>query len=238
MNSTRLFSQIQDQDEDQDNDNLKSALPISKTKAQLVNGQPVSGEDYLLMVRDQASKCPKTMTAKAPPPPPVKNTSLPASFAFFQETEITPEFLLPDPLWQKEYTESFKSYQTYKQNNKPRMEKVSLPSNWHAYCYKSDQPAQDQLDIIAHCSQKNIIKLLKNYRDWLTEMTNTESLWIFTLLVYLDPVMVAEHVSVLRDLARKCIKIRSIKQSHDENVIRLNMIITIIAKVFGQADMV
>ena len=50
--------------------------------------------------------------------------------------------------------------------------------------------------------------------------------------------MVAQHVSVLRELARKCIKIRNEKQIHDDNVTRLNMIITIIAKVFGQADMV
>ncbi|KAI9492865.1 survival motor neuron interacting protein 1-domain-containing protein [Zychaea mexicana] len=236
--SRRLFSQMQNDDaEEQEDDHVKSALPISKSKAQLVNGQPVSGEDYLLMVRDQANKYPKTVTAAAAPPPPSTNSSLPASFAFFQEPEPTSEFLLPDPVWQQEFANSFKIYQEYKQKNKPRKGKVTLPTNWRAHCYDSEAD-QERLNIIAHCSQRNILSLLRGFRDWLTEMTHTESLWLYTLLVYLDPVMMAQHVSVLRELARKCIKIRNTREMHDDNVVRLNMIITIIAKVFGQADMV
>lgn len=47
--SRRIFSQVQ---QDDDNDyGSRAALPISKTKAELVNGQPISGEDYLLLVR-------------------------------------------------------------------------------------------------------------------------------------------------------------------------------------------
>ena len=53
MSHRRLFSQVQENnDTDSDQEiTVKSALPLSKTKAQLINGQPVSGEDYLLMVR-------------------------------------------------------------------------------------------------------------------------------------------------------------------------------------------
>ena len=108
--------------------------------------------------------------------------------------------------------------------------------------------------MIAHCSQKHILSLLRSFRDWVADMSRAEvspaekklkreanddkSLWVFTLLLYLDPVMVAQHVSVVRELGRRCIELRNAKEAHDDSVIRLNMVITIVAKVFGQADLV
>lgn len=47
--SKRLFSQRASEDKD---DNTKqAAIPLSKSKPDLVNGIPLSGEDYLLVVR-------------------------------------------------------------------------------------------------------------------------------------------------------------------------------------------
>lgn len=85
--------------------------------------------------------------------------------------------------------------------------------------------------------QPVIITVLRYYTEWLEEMSEGECLWIYTLLLYLDPVMTAEQTSILRDISRKCIKLRSDKKEHDEQVFRLNMIITIIGKVFSQADL-
>ncbi|KAI8143895.1 hypothetical protein BJV82DRAFT_88328 [Fennellomyces sp. T-0311] len=145
--SRRLL--IQTESDNEDGDHVRSALPISKSKAELVNGQPVSGEDYLLMVRDQANRCPKTVTAA--PPPITKKTSLPAAFAFFQEQDTVPDYLLPDPAWQQAFADSFKSYQSHRQRNKPK-HKVTLPVNWRQYCYEVE-PDQERLGMVAHCSQ-------------------------------------------------------------------------------------
>lgn len=50
--SKRLFSQNTSVDDDQkDGDFSKSAIPLSKKEPDMVNGIPVSGEDYLLVVR-------------------------------------------------------------------------------------------------------------------------------------------------------------------------------------------
>lgn len=50
--SKRLFSQITTDDEEGGRgDFTKSAIPLSKKEPELVNGIPVSGEDYLLVVR-------------------------------------------------------------------------------------------------------------------------------------------------------------------------------------------
>lgn len=50
--------------------------------------------------------------------------------------------------------------------------------------------------------------------------------------------MTGDTTSVLRDIARKCIQLRNSKDPSDEAIPRLNIIITIIAKAFGQADLV
>lgn len=44
--SKRLFSQVVTEEE-----NSKGAIPLSKQQPDLVNGIPLSGEDYLLVVR-------------------------------------------------------------------------------------------------------------------------------------------------------------------------------------------
>lgn len=50
--SKRLFSQTTTDDEEGGRgDFTKSAIPLSKKEPELVNGIPVSGEDYLLVVR-------------------------------------------------------------------------------------------------------------------------------------------------------------------------------------------
>lgn len=48
--SKRLFSQSTIA-EDSFDDDSRAAIPLSKSKPDLVNGIPLSGEDYLLVVR-------------------------------------------------------------------------------------------------------------------------------------------------------------------------------------------
>lgn len=49
--SKRLFSQIATEDTQEDVGSGKAALPLSKSAPDLMNGIPLSGEDYLLVVR-------------------------------------------------------------------------------------------------------------------------------------------------------------------------------------------
>ncbi|KAI9311695.1 survival motor neuron interacting protein 1-domain-containing protein [Dichotomocladium elegans] len=241
--SRRIFS-YRDQDDDDNNDDVsfKAALPVSKSEPELVNGQPVSGEDYLLLVRQQSKQCKQTITA--PPPKVISAISLPSKFRFFDTQQSASCAVLPDPAWQEGFAESFKSYQKHLQETKRSVTtKVSLPTDkagWHAFLYENDgkEPDSEELNVIARLSQPNIIALLRYHVEWFTNLSKAEALWIYALLLYLDPVMTAEHISILRDLARKCIKARNEKKDHDDHVFRLNMIITIIAKVFGQIDLI
>lgn len=47
--SKRLFSQVTG--EEAESNSKQTAIPLSKSQPELVNGIPLSGEDYLLVVR-------------------------------------------------------------------------------------------------------------------------------------------------------------------------------------------
>ncbi|KAI7864414.1 survival motor neuron interacting protein 1-domain-containing protein [Spinellus fusiger] len=147
----------------------------------------------------------------------------------------------PDPQWQESFGQSFKQFQQSKQKNKPPPSPPLLPigdkQGWHHICY-STEPVSVPLASVACMSQRIILRLLMYFKEWLTEMTEREGLWLFTLLVYLDPVITSGNLSLLRDLSRRCIALRSDQQEEDPSVPRLNVIITLIAKGFGQADLI
>ncbi|KAG0177619.1 gem (nuclear organelle) associated protein 2 [Apophysomyces sp. BC1021] len=215
--SRRVFSQHVNDDDQQTSS--KSVFSIGKTQADLVDGIPVTGEDYLLLVRDQAKKCAQTVVAE--PPKTIEKLNLPAHYQFTESTLPTESKNVPLPTkaWQDHFVESFRSYQEDRMSTQPKSHELpKTPDEWHTLCYSTDIPLdEERLEIISSMSQ---------------------SLWIFSLLVHLDPVLTSDSISILRDLARVCIQLRNKKEAQDDQVARLNIIITIIAKVFGQADLV
>lgn len=103
------------------------------------------------------------------------------------------------------------------------------------FCYGENS----ELKTVPTLTQPVILRLLRLHITWLKDaITHTQALWLFTLLTYLDPVMTAEHTSILRQVARHCIDLRQrIHQDEADQLARLNIIITIISRVFGQADL-
>lgn len=126
--------------------------------------------------------------------------------------------------------------QSKKQSKKKLLPSVApaslkMKNEWNIFCNENDPSA------VASFTQPMILTLLQYHIEWLNnDMTQKRAQWIFALLVYLDPVMTAEHTSILRDLARKCIRLRD-DQDQLDKVAEHNLIITIVAKVYGQADL-
>jgi survival of motor neuron protein-interacting protein 1 len=84
------------------------------------------------------------------------------------------------------------------------------------------------------------LKLLFYHIEWLegSTVTSKQATWMWALLTRLDKVMTSDQLSVLRDVSRKFISLRQGYQDPlDPSVIYLNILITIIAKHFGQADL-
>ncbi|CAO3592748.1 unnamed protein product [Absidia cylindrospora] len=82
----------QDQRDDGDITLSRKVFAIEKNEAELVNGIPVSGEDYLLLVRQQAESCPQTTFA--PPPANVLQLDLPLEYQFTKDAPTDINYFL------------------------------------------------------------------------------------------------------------------------------------------------
>ena len=63
-----------------------------------------------------------------------------------------------------------------------------------------------------------------------------DSLWLFALCVALDCPLHADTSAALRSLLRKCASLRAAKTEVDDEVIALNILVTITGKYFGQLE--
>ncbi|KAI8364226.1 survival motor neuron interacting protein 1-domain-containing protein [Blakeslea trispora] len=221
----RLFSQVQTDE----TDDSKAAIPLSKSQPDLVNGIPISGEDYLLVVRQQAKQCPKTVVAERPKK--VKKLDLPAHFQVKVDADVDIQ-LQPSTVWRKGFIPPFKALQQ-KHKHKKQKEIHSIEEG-HQWLYGSETT----MTLLPTLSQHTILKLLNFHLQWLQDTSIPFKIMcqqIFSLLVYLDPVLTSKNLSILRELSRTLINIRPTYQ-HDLGPI--NTILVIIADVYGQADLI
>ncbi|KAF9362055.1 hypothetical protein BGX34_006715, partial [Mortierella sp. NVP85] len=68
-----------------------------------------------------------------------------------------------------------------------------------------------QPQFMAMLNQGHLIRLLKYHLHWLAEddITDHEGIWLYALLLKLDPLVESDEISLLRNLAKKCSRIRS-----------------------------
>ncbi|KAJ1650940.1 gem (nuclear organelle) associated protein 2 [Dispira simplex] len=88
--------------------------------------------------------------------------------------------------------------------------------------------------------QGMVMYLILCHEVWLRtlQISPDQCHWLFALLVRLHPLLVADDVFILRTLCRTCAQLRSqLDNPQDPRVAALNVLITIIAKGFGQGDM-
>ena len=108
-----------------------------------------------------------------------------------------------------------------------------------------DQPyANPFLGIVARLNQGQAISLLQYHLKWLRkeDITNAQLRWLFALFSRVDPLLTAEEVSVVRDVCRRCRKIRASLAGQkvpvdDARIAGLNMIIAVVGGPFLQRDL-
>ncbi|CAM0142118.1 hypothetical protein VKS41_004179 [Umbelopsis sp. WA50703] len=255
MASRRILTRsASDEDEDYAG---KGILPVNSSKSIDDDFIPTTGEDYLLMVRKQTRKVPAVVVAK---PPPAKQqfsaSNLPSEYRFRTEQDSsTVENLLPKDAWRLTFTKRFEAVkESLSRQSKFPATPTKLPhkndrKQWHRFLYGADVNAEEtesipghepNVNIIQRISQDVALKLLFYHIEWLegSIVTSKQATWMWALLTRLDKVMTSDQLSVLRDVSRKFISLRQGYQDPlDPSVIYLNILITIIAKHFGQADL-
>ncbi|KAJ1960139.1 hypothetical protein IWQ62_004342 [Dispira parvispora] len=98
----------------------------------------------------------------------------------------------------------------------------------------------DLRQMLFELDQGMVMYLILCHEVWLRtfQISPEQCHWLFALLVRLHPLLVADDVFILRTLSRTCAELRShLDNPQDPRVAALNVLITIIAKGFGQGDM-
>ncbi|KAG2174173.1 hypothetical protein INT43_004193 [Umbelopsis isabellina] len=256
MASHRIKTRSATSDDDADYTG-KSILPVNSSKDIDDDFIPTTGEDYLLMVRRQTRKVPAVVVAKPPPAKEKFSTAnLPSEYRFRTEHDSTTvENLLPKEAWRLTFIKRFEAVkESLSRQSKLPTTFTKLPHKndriqWYRFLYGTDGHTAEaepisghapDVSIIQRISQDLSLKLLFYHIEWLEDSTFTskQATWLWALLTRLDKVMTSDQLSMLRDVSRKFISMRQVHQDPlDPQVIYLNILITIVAKHFGQADL-
>ncbi|KAF9361564.1 gem (nuclear organelle) associated protein 2 [Mortierella sp. AD094] len=97
-----------------------------------------------------------------------------------------------------------------------------------------------QPHFLARLNQGHLIQLLKYHLRWMAEddITDDQGRWLYALFLKLDPLVESDQVAILRNLAKKCARIRShLNSESGSKLATVNMVITIVAQLFGQSDL-
>lgn len=70
----------------------------------------------------------------------------------------------------------------------------------------------------------------------MSALTRDDCLWLFALCAAVDTPVDADTCAALRSLLRKCANLRADKSKLDDEVIMLNMLVTISGRYFGQSE--
>ena len=84
-----------------------------------------------------------------------------------------------------------------------------------------------------------IAATLRNYIDMIQSfdsLSRNNCLWLFALCVAVDAPLDAETCASLRSLLRKCATILATKSEMDDEVVMLNILMSISGKYFGQYE--
>ncbi|KAK3815281.1 MAG: survival motor neuron interacting protein 1-domain-containing protein [Benniella sp.] len=128
---------------------------------------------------------------------------------------------------------------------------ASVPITVATHLHEAYEKSQDSISTQGHgmipqpqfmamLNQGHLIWLLKYHLRWLAEddITDHEGRWLYALLLKLDPLVESDEISLLRNLAKKCSRIRShLNSESGSKLATVNMVITIVARLFGQNDL-
>ena len=88
-----------------------------------------------------------------------------------------------------------------------------MEEKWHQICYGDDSTKLEPLlTMLLSMSEPLLARMLEYQEDWLDdELKPNQGKWIYSLLACLDLPLTAETCSTIREIAKKCVKIRLTK---------------------------
>ncbi|XP_055902730.1 protein Gemin2 [Eupeodes corollae] len=220
---------------------------------------PQNGEEFLMKVIYERKHCPAILVK----PPKGKHSkpntvTIPEINEMDTLSDVSPSSLRPTVQWKDAQAEDFIGIMNKVENMRKQPESnqasdiTPLPltddeNEWEAFCRKNTP----LLSTILRIDQRLLEKLLEFESEWLSDDDGQDGAdvdlcgkdqwlgaWIYSSLACLRMPLEPDVHSILRDIAKTCIRLRNKLGPEDvEKAVPYNLFILIICKVFAQLDL-
>uniref|UniRef100_A0A060T050 ARAD1C09988p n=1 Tax=Blastobotrys adeninivorans TaxID=409370 RepID=A0A060T050_BLAAD len=248
----------------------RSAFPVANTNNDgAVSGPPLNVSDYLLAVRAEAQARPSFVASEqnfrshsdrilrsydgdyinsSPGSRPEPRPEPRAASSESSEPDLTRPVVISKQ-WHDQFVKQFTEVHgaladrvKYRSDLGPADGAIELPhtlSKWRQFILTPVNAPT--LKILQQLDHMTVVKLLGYCRKWASaRMDPNLGKWIYALLIKLPHVVTGEEVSILRQLAKKCLCIRN--NPHDEldpvTQYTLDMILCVVGDIYGQSDLI
>ncbi|KAL6587701.1 hypothetical protein OROMI_000679 [Orobanche minor] len=100
-----------------------------------------------------------------------------------------------------------------------------------------DPPTISKILKIDSAARTSMLKRMITSIENMSTLPRDTSLWLFTLCVAVDCPLDADTSAAFRSLLRKCASLRAAKEEVDDEVVILNILVTISGRYFGQLEL-
>ena len=210
---------------------VRPVLPVAKFDASFrESDEPSSGEQYLCLVRHERKKLPQTEVAKTVVVGSLK--SVEELLSGFAEATCVKEL---DATWAENFWNSYRLHDaaTLALFDSVSQVNVKLPgtkdqSEWLAFLQENEPSTE--ICVALQEEQDVVMKLIQHYTHWIQSSTYTELTWLSSLLLCLDRKLSSQQIFQLRKLAKAL--------SYLTDNEKANELILVIAKIYGQHDLI
>ena len=162
----------------------------------------------------------------------------------FQEEEFVkaPSRMLPSDEWQKSAVDDFTKLRNFLVSKFEENECSSSIQKYQVQRILTELPKFSTVHNVSQSSKLKILELMLDRMDTIEKgetITYEIGIWLYTTLATLLIPLEPNAYHLLREVARKCSKIRSNLEpdSTTDKYVPLNLIICIIARYFNQLDL-
>ncbi|KAM9787223.1 gem-associated protein 2 isoform X1 [Syngnathus typhle] len=232
-----------------------------------LDGPPRNPQEYLRQVQLEAALCPEVVVAQIDPKKLKKQTvnipvaechAAPAGFSpslAWQQRQVSNFSHVRQSI-----TKDRQHWSSHSLDDNVVMPKQADEEGWKSFCLgellnqgalSSHTDAETGLDyskvgfppflsIVSRLSQSTVLTVLDILINWFEDRDFEPQLghWLYALLAALEKPLLPEAHSSIRQLARRCARLRSqLASQDDDNLPALNLLICLVARYFEQNDL-
>lgn len=217
----------------------RATLPVAASAA----GVPLTGEEYLYMVRQERLRLPAVCTAS--PVPEVQKTM--AELVAVDGGVAISDSVRPGDDWVEQMLAAFAGDRqawaaqadgAEADDSAARLPRASDESAWELFVGQTE-PGVAVLGRMEHAVRVRLLLFASRWVDRDGTLTDPVYRWAYCLLVSMEEGLGFDDMSILRTLARSCRRVLATSgASIDWNLVsNLNALLTIVARFYGQSDL-